>query len=317
MVSIGIPITQQISVARQRSAVAACPVEPVSKGKKRNWLADEAADHIQAAMDRIQDGEPLRQVHRDTGIPHSTLRNHAQRTTRDGSPRRGRKIVLGDFEEKLRAHIIDMAERGFGLSWAAVRTLALKMADTLGVRLFAASNGWLMRFRRRANLSHRVAERFERTRAGAMNKQNIHQYFLLLEKARNLVQTKSGGVLDAKQIYTMDESGSSMDAARRHIVCARGTKLPQILASSNREHITVCAVQRADGHQPPPYYTIKGVRRNFDRLDGGKLKGVPAEAAFSMTAKGYVTDEAWLEFTEWLVVSLTKSIRTMRICGNC
>ena len=113
---------------------------------------------MKGAMDRIEHGEPVRKVHRDTGIPHSTLRSHAQRAALDSSPRRGRKIVLGDFEERLRAHIIDMAERGFGLSWSAVRSLALKMADALAVSPFAASNGWLMRFRSRANLSLRVAE---------------------------------------------------------------------------------------------------------------------------------------------------------------
>ena len=209
--------------------------------------------------------------------------------------------MLGEFEAELHRHILDMAGRGFGMDVRAVKDLAVKMARVMGKASFVGSNGWLRRFKKRSRLSVRIAEGFERTRAGAMNPTNLNKYFELLRAGRELVKSNSGGVLTPKQIYTMDESGTSMNPTRRQIMCSTGERLPQIIASSNREHITVCAVQRADGYQLPPFFAIKGVRKVADRLKDGRLKGIPLASDFVMTAKGYITDDTWVDFAEWMV----------------
>ena len=149
-----------------------------ASAKRADWSKPENKKHLDAAPEDMRAGKPIRQVARDSGIPRSVLRRWRKKTD-DLNPQ-VRRTVLGEFEAELHRHILDMAGRGFGMDVRAVKDLAVKMARVMGKASFVGSNGWLRRFKKRSRLSVRIAEGFERTRAGAMNPTNLNKYFELL-----------------------------------------------------------------------------------------------------------------------------------------
>lgn len=83
-----------------------------------------------------------------------------------------------ELEDELAGYIIEMADCGFGFTWAGVRSLASQLAYNLCIEGFIASRDWLCGFRKRyCQLSRRRAQYFERVRAGAMNPRIIQEYF--------------------------------------------------------------------------------------------------------------------------------------------
>ena len=105
-----------------------------------------------------------------------------------------------------------MAEIGFALDRRAICDLARRLATELRLTSFKASRGWYRRYLARfPELRTRIAQNFDRLRAGGMNKNKVVQYFNLLQKARFRIQQLSGLDVGAEitpnRIWNLDEVG--------------------------------------------------------------------------------------------------------------
>ena len=120
-------------------------------------------------------------------------------------------------------HIIWMDEQRWPSSWRKISIIARDIAKREQISCDACRQ-WRKYFKRRhPELTTRVAENLERTRVGAMNKEQTVKYFALLEQVKKLCATLNGeDSLPPDRIFNIDEVGvdqvSGMDGDRQVVV---------------------------------------------------------------------------------------------------
>ena len=121
--------------------------------------------------------------------------------------------ILSTFlEDEIVKHCIYLCDKGFGVNWKGVRYIAWLLASMPDspwyVEGFVASNGWLQRFKKRhPQLSSRVAQNLERTRAGALNKDVVDHYFSIIKEMYAELERLNGRELTPDLIWNLDETG--------------------------------------------------------------------------------------------------------------
>ena len=102
----------------------------------------------------------------------------------------------------------------------------------------------------------------------------------------------------------MDEIGWNIGVDKQMILCRTNSKSTNTLNFNSGEHMTACCATTPEGFKTamPVFYLLKDPtsRRSKSRkprnLKGAtrdlRSKGMPVGLALSMTAKGYMTDQA-------------------------
>jgi hypothetical protein len=84
------------------------------------------------AIEELQKGRPLSTVANEFGVPRHTLRRHFQcQLKKEPCERKlGKQTVLGDkAERELVTHILELEDKGFGLTPKDVRQLVFEYAE--------------------------------------------------------------------------------------------------------------------------------------------------------------------------------------------
>jgi len=213
----------------------------------------------------------------------------------------GPATILDTFlENEIVNHCTTLCDKGFGISWKGVKFIAWQLASDPESRWyvpnFVASNGWLQRFRsRHPQLSARIAQNLERTRAGALNKDIVEHYFRIVEQMyEQIVQANRGAPITPDLIYNLDETGfDQANLTQAKVVClkARRTQTHR-RTNATRTHMSACVAVNAAGHRIPTMYCLKG--KAMIRLK--ELPHCPDGVIFTVTEKGYFNDEAFYEY---------------------
>ncbi|KAJ8942178.1 hypothetical protein NQ318_002851 [Aromia moschata] len=150
---------------------------------------------------------------------------------------------------------------GFAPDRQTVRTLAYKFAEKLHIQhTFSAEKemagfAWMQSFlERHPELSVRQAEGLSLSRARGMNRDDVRQFFNLL----NQVVTEYNLLEKPSHIFNMDETGVQLINKPGKVITTKGTKDVHVLTSKERgENVSVVACCSADGHFIPPESTKK------------------------------------------------------------
>lgn len=152
--------------------------------KNRKYTAQD----LKHALSLVEnDHKSLYAASKATGVPWSTLKDYVNREDKS-LVKLGRPFALtADLEVKLYHHIITMQELGFGLTVNQIRHTAFELAKT-GAREFllnpnseSASKWWWDNYKKRYNLTLRVAENLSACRASMANPVLIADFFDKLE----------------------------------------------------------------------------------------------------------------------------------------
>lgn len=84
------------------------------------------------AIEELQKGRPLSTVANEFGVPRNTLRRHFQcQLKKEPCERKlGKQTVLGDkAERELVTHILELEDKGFGLTPKDVRQLVFEYGE--------------------------------------------------------------------------------------------------------------------------------------------------------------------------------------------
>lgn len=197
------------------------------KTKYCKWTVEE----LNLAMNAYQNGElGLNASAKTYNIPKATLKRHLESknkiANRNVKFHGGVPTFSKDIEIEIKNHLIKLEEMMFGLTALDVRKLAFDVAEknnlphTFNKEKRCAGKKWYYSFmKRNPDLSLRQPENTSLARAKGFNRQNVQQFFDLLEKICD------DNKLDATRIFNVDESGFSTVQKRcQKVIAAKGKK---------------------------------------------------------------------------------------------
>lgn len=234
------------------------------KTNRQAWSEEQ----MSAAIALIESGQcGYMKAAKDCGVPKSTLerRVKGKNKIKKGSLKGlGSRLITfpPELEQELVTYVKNMESMLFGLTATSVRQLAFELAEKNNLPHFfnkdnkAAGWAWLRSFMQRNNLSLRVPEATSAARANAFNKNNVNNFFSLLETVQDQHHFKSS------QIFNVDETGiTTVQGKQSKIIAMRGRK--QVGALTSAERGTLCTAvicMNAAGYFIPPMIVFPRAR---------------------------------------------------------
>jgi hypothetical protein len=253
-------------------------------------MASKEAD-IQLAIlsinsQQVQGNRPAAAIY---NVPETTLRRR-----RAGKPARrdclpnSRKLTQLE-EEVIVNYILNLDQRGFAPTYAAVRD----MADKLLAARDAGQVGqkWPANFVKRTDsLKTRFNRAYDRQRALCEDPILIRSWFKLVE------QTKAKYGICDEDTYNFDEAGFMMGKITTQLVITASERRgrPKAVQPGNREWVTVIQGINAAGWAIPPFIVFAGKHH----LSAWYEEDIPRDWAIAVSDNGWTTNEIgvkWLE----------------------
>jgi hypothetical protein len=220
-------------------------------------------------------------------VPRTTLRHR-----RGGIPARrdcqpNSKKLTQREEEVIVSYILDLDQRGFAPTYAAVRDMADKLlaarsAGQVGVH-------WPRNFVKRTDsLTTRFNRAYDRQRALCEDPALIRPWFELVE------QTKAKYGICDDDVYNFDEAGFMMGKITTQLVVTGSERRgrPKAVQPGNREWVTVIAAINAAGWAIPPFLIFAGQYH----LSAWYEEDIPRDWAIAVSDNGWTNNELGVEW---------------------
>jgi len=227
--------------------------------------------------------------------------NVSQTTLRDrraGKPARrdcqpNSKKLTGLEEEVIVRHILDLDQRGFAPTYAAVRDMADKLLAARGGGQVGVH--WPRNFVKRTDsLTTRFNRPYDRQRALCEDSGLIRSWFELVE------QTKAKyGILD-EDVHNFDEAGFMMGKITTQLVVTGSERRgrPKAIQPGNREWVTVIQGINAAGWAIPPFLIFAG---QYDLSAWYEEEDIPRDWAIAVSDNGWTTNELGVEWLKHFI----------------
>lgn len=220
--------------------------------KKRGNRTAYSDDQLLAAVSRVKNGEFMKAVSTETGIPIRTIR----RCKNKASAKEPfiRTVFNKKQELELLSYITECSDRFYGLTRTEARKLAAdySKANSINVPSSWISNGtagadWLEGFQKRNRLSLRSPEATSMARAHGFNATAVDHFFTNLTTLMKTVKFAAG------RIFNLDETGITNVSACSKVLAPTGRKqIGQITAAERGTLVTVVGCISNDGNAIPP-----------------------------------------------------------------
>lgn len=117
-----------------------------------------------------------------------------------------------NLEMQIVQYAVDMDAHGFGLTLKNIRAVAQDVASKYGIQLYASWKWLSGLYRRHPVLAKRRAQAFECVRASGMNREQVAEYFNVLESCYQIC-CEGGEVaaMDADFVWNLDETNVQQD----------------------------------------------------------------------------------------------------------
>jgi DDE superfamily endonuclease len=264
--------------------------------KTDNGLIPPEAMH--AAVLSVVEGQKLRKVASETGIPKSALARYVQKYKRDElcsmQPNyRHSQIFTYEQETVLAEYLTTCSAMFHGLTPKRVRSLAYEMAVKNSIicpqtwhdsKMSGAD--WFNAFlKRHPQLSIRCPEATSIARATAFNEQNIKAFFDVLEPVIKRINASG------KVIFNLDETGCTTVQKVPKVVAQKGCKqVGQVTSRERGELVTMCSIISATGVGLPPVFIFP--RKNFREVF---MTGAPEGSLGLANDSGWMTGENFVK----------------------
>lgn len=274
---------------------------------RRKTERGRATLDVQRAEAAFRDSGKLRETARNYGIDHVTLRRciiylkleiiqGKQWTLEYKRLSQSRCIFNEHMETDLANHIKTLADHGLSIN--KCHELAFEFAHQNDVEIpenwtkeKRAGKEWFLTFRKRHNLSNRVAEARSLARATAFNRHTVGQFY------DNLLTVMDKYKFEPQDIYNLDETGCTTVQNPSKVVTAKGTKQVGSLTSAERgELVTVEYAVSAAGNIIPPMLVFPRVnfREHF-------FNGAPTGAIGATARSGWMNEEIFLMYLKHFI----------------
>ena len=265
-------------------------------------------ENLQAALVSIADGQSIRSVANQSGIPRRTLQRHSKGQVKAPGEQhfgRFRPVFSAHFEQQLVDKLIDLQNRFHGLSLEEVREITYEVAVRSEIEHpfkeceRKAGKGWMRGFlSRHPELSIRSPEPTSIARASGFNKPQVDKFF------NQLSQILHEEGLQAGRIYNMDESGITTVHKPRRIIAKKGQKCVGKITSAERgNNVTVICCMSAGGNYCPPFIIFPRKKMN-DRL----MRDTPPGSVGAVSDSGWSDSQIFLSWLEHFIKNVKPSV---------
>ncbi|XP_061166749.1 uncharacterized protein LOC133175653 [Saccostrea echinata] len=268
--------------------------------KKKDWVPKQGKwdrKSLSKAVQCVKTGKMTKfKASKIFGIPRTTLSRRL--STMDLESPASKPTTLSKEEENsLVSHILEMEERGFGLTISDVCKLAYSIIAHSGRKnpfnadKKMAGYDWWQGFRdRHPCLSLRKPEGLSAARGTMLNPNVISDHFTKLGDLMDKLNVKS----KPQQIFNADETGFSTVHQTSKIVGRKGKKAIHAKTSGERgENITVLCCVNAEAHVLPPMVIFKG-----KRISQALMSSAPKNTLFACSKSSFIDGELfgiWFE----------------------
>lgn len=258
-----------------------------------NWTQEDLTNAIRSVVD---ENVAVRRAAIQYHVPRKTL----ERRIKTGNSLKGKmgpSSSMGtDHENRLSRHILTMQKRGFPLTRDDLRKLAYQFAEQLNLKhrfnkqKEKAGYDWLNLFlSRHPEISVRKSEGMSLARTNAMDRNEIAQYFTLLEATM-----EENDLFDKPaKIFNLDETGLQLNSRPGEVLAQKGSKAVSTVTSTERgETITLVACCNAEGNFLPPAIIMKGKNKKQEWEDGLP----PGSILFMSEKSAYINSKIFLQW---------------------
>ena len=247
---------------------------------------------MQDAMNDVQqEGTSVSAAARKFNIPRKTLDDRIKGRVRHGSRPGPSTALTAEDEDALATYLLYMAERGFPLTSNMAMAFAWAIARRSGTQnRFDSELGpgkhWWRSFRtRHPQLTLHTADNLERSRANALNKQVVDNYFETLKvtlETNNLVNTP-------RQLFNCDETFLPLNISSEKVIARKNAQHVYSQSRGTSEHITLlCGASAAGMALPPMIIFSKAFPGGSYKFDG------PDDAVYAKSESGWIDSELFL-----------------------
>lgn len=186
-----------------------------------------------------------------------------------------------------------MQAHGFPVTIDDLRKIVCAFAVQLGIKhkfncsTEMAGYDWFHSFlSRNPDITLRKSEGVSIATSAAMNKDEVHTYFTMLEK----IMEEHDLFNKLVSVFNMDESGLQLN---NHVLAEKGSRAVTTLTSTEKgETITIIACCNAEGTFLPPACIFKGKYKKKEFQDGMP----PGSALFMSQKSAYITGAIFLNW---------------------
>lgn len=216
----------------------------------------------------------------------------------------GPRQCLKESEQKLVDWIVEGAAVGDPKSPTDIKHGAWLLAAEENLDVFGPlgpSNGWLEGFYNRyPELSRRKPEKLSRA-AVCVTKNNLLNWF---EAVENWLKKNDCyyllGLPD--RIFNADETGFELSPQGRIVLVPKGQKNISVATNTGKEQMTAMYTIGANGWTVNPFVVYSGKRLNAE------VKArVPSNVKYTMSPKGWMTEEAFIDYLKFFDEQLTEN----------
>lgn len=258
-----------------------------------NWTQEDLTHAIRSV---VEENSSVRQASIQYNVPRKTL----ERRIKTGNSLKGNMGPSSAFgsahENRLSRHILTMQKRGFPLTRDDLRVIAYQFAEQLNLKhrfnreKEKAGYDWLTLFMsRHPEISVRKSEGVSLARTNAMNRNEIDQYFTLLEatmEEHDLFEKPAN-------IFNIDETGLQLNSRPGEVLAQKGSKAVSTLMSTERgETISLVACCNAEGSFLPPAVIMKGKNKKQEWEDALP----PGSILFMSEKSAYINSKIFLQW---------------------
>lgn len=248
------------------------------------WSQHDLSEAIKSV---VNGNSSVRRASAEFNIPRKTL----ERRIKTGNSQKGNmgpSSVFGiENERRLSRHILSMQNRGFPLTRDDLRSIAYQFAQQLQIKhkfnneTEKAGYDWLSLFlSRHPEISVRKSEGVSIARATAMNRNEVGDYFDLLEATM-----EQYSLFDKPaNIFNIDETGLQLNSRPGEVLARKGSKAVSTVTSTEKgETISLVVCCNAEGNFLPPAVIMKGKNKKQeweDNLPPGSLLFMSQKSAY-------------------------------------
>jgi hypothetical protein len=185
------------------------------------------------------------------------------------------------------SYILDLDQRGFAPTYAAVRDMADKLLAARGAG--QVGQKWPANFVRRTDsLTTRFNRAYDRQRALCENPVLVSSWFKLVEETK-----AKYGICD-EDVYNFDEAGFRMGKITTQLVVTGSERRgrPKAIQPGNREWVTLIAAINAAGWSIPPFLIFAGQYH----LSAWYEEEIPRDWAIAVSDNGWTNNKLGVEW---------------------
>ena len=219
---------------------------PLSSRPKEYKRWDET--QLQKACQDVHEGQAVRRVALNYGIPKSTLHDKISGKVTIGAKSGPAPYLDPEEEDELVSFLNGCSSMGYARTKKQTITLVQRVVDSKGLNVTVGDVWWKSFMKRHGTLTLRTAEPLSYVRAVCSQPEILNHYYDLLQQTlleHDLVDKPN-------QIFNLDESGMPLDPCPPKVVTQKGVKHSTSVTTGDKAQITTLACCSAAGYVIPP-----------------------------------------------------------------